>query len=575
MKRGALPSVVWIALALLFSWSWSAGAHGDLRLVGPLAGGDPRIGAARATRGGIAEQKGDDLFVVDGNLPGSILLVRAVTPGGRVFLYDSVLDSAAEVLSRVVTWAEGAGVEIASLSILSHGAPGAFELGNEWITTASAALRPEVWRGLGSVLAPRARINLFGCNVAAPGGDGRGLLDELARLTGAVVFASDNVTGRGGDWELEVSSSGAAHDIAASAPPPLDVALLESSNVRLGWYDPGWRYRKQVTIDHTKVAGGADLTDFPVLVNLASDANLAAHAQASGNDILFTGADGTTKLAHEIESYTSATGALVVWVKVPILSASVDTVLYIYYGNAGAPDQQNPTAVWNTHYHGVWHLKENGTLATDSTTNANNATSGTLPTQAAGQIGNGQAFDGNTQFLGIPDAPSLDIPMNGTFSVWFKLDELRESDLFQKGVNAENHGYTAWQSSANLWWGPQYGDTSQWSTAYGVLATGQWYRLDGVSDASGYQRLYLNGTFRVQSAAVFSFAPNSTLQFGYGQDGFFKGTLDELRISDVVRSDGWILTEYNNQSSPGTFYSLGAESGTTLFYFKRRETEYP
>jgi hypothetical protein len=355
------------------------------------------------------------------------------------------------------------------------------------------------------------------------------------------------------------------------------LVLLLSSNLGFAWYDPGWPYQKQVTVDHTKVGGGADLTDFPVLVNLGSDANLAAHAQANGNDILLTGADGTTKLSHEIETYTSATGALVLWVRVPVLSATVDTVLYLYYGNAAASNQQNPAAVWDSHYHGVWHLKENGTLASDSTSNANNATTGTLPTPAAGLIGTGQAFDGSTQFLAIPDAPSLDIPMNGTFSVWFTLADLRPSDLFQKGVNAENHGYTAWQDNANLWWGPQYGTAppGEWSEALGVLSTGRWYRLDGVSDVSGYQRLYLDGTFLTQSAAVFSFSPNSVLQVGYGQDGFFKGTLDELRISDVVRSDGWILTEYRNQSSPATFYSLGAESGTTLFYFKKREIEYP
>ena len=335
--------------------------------------------------------------------------------------------------------------------------------------------------------------------------------------------------------------------------------LLLSSHVSLAWYNPGWLYRKQVTIDHTKVSGGADLADFPFLLNLNSDADLVAHAQASGNDILFTSADGTTKLSHEIEAYTSATGALVAWVKVPIVSASVDTVVYLYYGNAGASNQQNPTAVWDSHYHGVWHLKENGTLASDSTSNANNATTGTLPTQTAGQIGNGQSFNGTTQTIGIPDAASLNIPTNGTFSVWFKLGDLRQSDLFEKGGNG---GYAAWQDATNFWWGPQYGTVAQWAVANGVLATGQWYRLDGVSQA-GLQKLYLNGSLIAQSTQIFNFLNPGPLQFGNGVDGFFKGSLDELRISDVVRSAGWIATEYNSQVSPGTFATLGAGKSLT------------
>ena len=35
--------------------------------------------------------------------------------------------------------------------------------------------------------------------------------------------------------------------------------------------------------------------------------------------------------------------------------------------------------------------------------------------------------------------------------------------------------------------------------------------------------------------------------------------LDEVRVSNTVRSAGWILTEYNNQNAPATFYTVGAE----------------
>ncbi|MGQ0790932.1 MAG: S8 family peptidase, partial [Nitrosopumilaceae archaeon] len=83
------------------------------------------------------------------------------------------------------------------------------------------------------------------------------------------------------------------------------------------WFDPSWQFRKQITIDHTKVA--ATLTDFPALVSI-TDANLLASAQADGDDILFTSADGTTKLSHEIESWNDTPGKLASWVKVPNLS---------------------------------------------------------------------------------------------------------------------------------------------------------------------------------------------------------------------------------------------------------------
>ena len=37
------------------------------------------------------------------------------------------------------------------------------------------------------------------------------------------------------------------------------------------------------------------------------------------------------------------------------------------------------------------------------------------------------------------------------------------------------------------------------------------------------------------------------------------GILDEVRIATAPRSAGWTSTEFANQSSPGTFYSVGAE----------------
>ncbi|MFH1521336.1 MAG: hypothetical protein ABIF18_00085, partial [archaeon] len=40
---------------------------------------------------------------------------------------------------------------------------------------------------------------------------------------------------------------------------------------------------------------------------------------------------------------------------------------------------------------------------------------------------------------------------------------------------------------------------------------------------------------------------------------YYTGLIDEVRISNVARSAGWIATEYNNQFSPDSFYSVGEE----------------
>ena len=51
-----------------------------------------------------------------------------------------------------------------------------------------------------------------------------------------------------------------------------------------GWADSRWQYRKNITIDSSKVS--TDLSNFPAFIELY-DSDLQKYAQASGNDIFF------------------------------------------------------------------------------------------------------------------------------------------------------------------------------------------------------------------------------------------------------------------------------------------------
>ena len=460
-------------------------------------------------------------------------------------------------------------MRIASLSILGHGSPGAFELGREWVSAASVGQTAEAWRALGRVMAREATINLFGCNVAAPGGDGARLLDELAHLSGAKVFASDDMTGGAGDWVLERSSSG-----AAALAAPLNVALLESSGVSLAWYNPSWSHRRKITIDHTKVSGGVDLTNFPILVKLTSDAGLAARAQTDADDILFTSADGTTKLSHEIETYTSGTGALIAWVKIPTLSASVDTVIYLYYGNASASNQQDGTGTWDTSFQGVWHLKEDPSGASpqtrDSTSNTNHGTSaGSMTTGdlVSAKVANGLDFDGVNDVVNAGSGASLNAT-TFTYSAWvYPRSAGGQSDgrIMHKGSDSARRQLQI--SSGGTFDATLYVD---WATtpaeaqgANNSLTQNQWQYVSGTYDPTDGPRVFVNGVeiaYASRAVGAGSTTDVTGLNFHIGNratpDKGWDGILDEVRVSNVRRSVGWLTTEYNNQSSPGTFYTV-------------------
>jgi hypothetical protein len=147
-----------------------------------------------------------NVVLIDSNLPDSALLARATLAGDKVFTFDGANESVEGILGGVFAWAKTQGTRIRSLSLLSHGTQGAFEFGDSWISNNTINQSAQSWKQLGEVLAPSAEIDIYSCNVAAPGGQGQELIDRIARMTGATLYASDNLTGKGGDWILEVES---------------------------------------------------------------------------------------------------------------------------------------------------------------------------------------------------------------------------------------------------------------------------------------------------------------------------------------------------------------------------------
>ncbi|UCF61272.1 MAG: DUF2341 domain-containing protein, partial [Anaerolineaceae bacterium] len=387
-----------------------------------------------------------------------------------------------------------------------------------------------------------------------------------------------------------------------------DTFYLHDTDAGGAWYNPDWSYRKKITIYSSQVS--ADLNYFPVLINQSSDTELAASAQADGGDILFTSSNGTSKLDHEIEKYVTGTGELVAWVEVPSLSGSVNTELYMYYGNASVADQWNITGTWDEggteNFKAVWHLDENPTdpdpAFKDSTLNINHGTDyGSMASedQILGQIDGSLNFDGEDDYIEADDSSSLRIPGSFTVSAWINTNDLpADGDLrsvVSKGNPSddpgENHNYgimlenniITTGNAIEVYYEPSSGwgnvVAASWETS---LNTGQWYYVVGVHDADADTlTLYVDGVQRAQntSATATPDTGNTPLRIAdvnvsWATNEFY-GQIDEVRISSEVRTDKWIETSHNNQSSPSTFYLLdtqetpditpaGKEMNTTL-----------
>jgi len=94
---------------------------------------------------------------------------------------------------------------IDAVHIISHGIDGSVQLGATSLNLDSLVKNAHQIISWGNALSSDADILLYGCDVAQLA-DGKELIDALARLTGADVAASTDLTGSvalGGDWNLE------------------------------------------------------------------------------------------------------------------------------------------------------------------------------------------------------------------------------------------------------------------------------------------------------------------------------------------------------------------------------------
>lgn len=341
-----------------------------------------------------------------------------------------------------------------------------------------------------------------------------------------------------------------------------------------GWYNSSWGYRKAITVNSGQVP--STQTNFPVLVNLASDAGLAAHALSTGYDILFTSGDGISKIPYERELFTKSTGALVAWVNVPSVSAG--TVIYLYYGNPGATDQQAAASVWDANYKGVWHMKEaTGSNLADASSTGWTETQVASPVQTPGQIGGSLNFNGTTQYAThVNGASPFRYSGAITYSFWANMPSGGGGNVM--GVDCSGGqgygGVSLYLTSLGFTWTPTTPGTDDGINSSALsLTAGQWAHIVVTIDFSGQTKhFYVNG-----SEVSTSFSPStpsnwnpSTSYSGTLNDeigsrtinatrGYFKGTLDEVRVSNIIRSADWVKTEFNNQSSPTTFYLVGSE----------------
>jgi biopolymer transport protein ExbB len=312
------------------------------------------------------------------------------------------------------------------------------------------------------------------------------------------------------------------------------------------WWNHEWAIRKKLTLDTTdKGAGVTDPIGAVTLLVRLHDGNFQfGAAREDGSDIRFLAEDDKTVLAHRIERYDSLLNEAFVWVKVPDLKPGAQTNLWLYYGNtAGEPAKVDvPKELYDADTVVAYHFSENNAAPADATANKNNADkAGTSVTGA--QIARGLRLTGQNG-ISTPTSPSLAWAAGGnlTWSAWIKPAALQpNAEIFSRreGANAFVIGLDNGIPFVEI----RAGGGPQKSPEGEALPASVWKHLAVV--VSGAQTtVYVDGSAYGTVNAGLP-ALNSPLVVGKDASGTaqaaaFSGELDEMQISKVARSAGFI-----------------------------------
>jgi hypothetical protein len=323
------------------------------------------------------------------------------------------------------------------------------------------------------------------------------------------------------------------------------------------------------------------LLDFPVLVRLSANIVGFSYSQFAspndGADLRFTAANGR-ELPFEIDQWNPA-GESLVWVQVPSITSSNDYIT-AHWGNAtdsAMPASNTNGTVWTTlsganNFLLVYHLSKSGFPVADSTLQ-HPATSGAAPALATGIVGNGNAFNGTSQFL---DAGQINVGKTFTVSAWVNIAPTASSEQTiwgnkQGGWNTA--GFDFYVNSYQTSDGKIYFDTADGvggnvsaRTVSNAFSLGQWHLLTGTMDGSnGVVHVYVDGVDQTINTGVDTAFPTtnyarcgSLLTGTPGATGnlYFNGSMDDTRIESAVRSPAWVWASWATVAN-SSFASFG------------------
>jgi trimeric autotransporter adhesin len=205
-KRAAVPMMTTLEPRIMFDAAIAATAidvaH-DAAQPAPVKAVAPEHDALATSAASMAPSTaapagGHAVVFVDARVQDAASLLRDVAPGTEVVFLQAGQDGLQQMAGHLATH-PGAD----SVQIVAHGNQGDLWLGSTYLSADTLQTHAGQLAQVGSALQPGGDILIYACNTAA-GSEGLAFVNSLAALSGRDVAASNNRTGAGHDWNLEV-----------------------------------------------------------------------------------------------------------------------------------------------------------------------------------------------------------------------------------------------------------------------------------------------------------------------------------------------------------------------------------
>jgi autotransporter-associated beta strand protein len=304
--------------------------------------------------------------------------------------------------------------------------------------------------------------------------------------------------------------------------------------------------------------GGASVSNFPLLVRLNSGNFNFAQAQSDGRDIRFTTAAGAA-LPYQIEQWDPAGGRAAVWLRIPAITGNSTQEIIMYWGKSGVSSLSSGSSVFNSTngYASVLHMGDTLKDEIGTTTPSNIGTTASNGLIGRGRsIASGQGILCGTSINGLPSG-------SGPFStgVWIRTSKAPTTVLGWGIEQAQGKVVMQLASPPRINMDCYFGGANASGTA--SIPSAEWTHVVHTFQTTG-TKLYVNGVLDASTGggAMSIPTPGRCYLGGWGENYNFAGDMDEVRISNAVRSADWVKLEYENQKPLQTLLGGIVPSGS-------------